>query len=56
MNRDLAAPYDWLCANSLSLNVAKTEFTIFKPPHKVLESRITIKLNTNTTKLDSRLC
>lgn len=44
MNRDLATLYDWLCANRLSLNVAKTEFTIFKPPHKVLESRITLKL------------
>ena len=44
MNRDLAALYDWLCANRLSSKVAKTEFTIFKPQHKVLESRITLKL------------
>ena len=35
MKRYLTTLYDWLCANRLSLNVAKTKFTIFKLPHKV---------------------
>ena len=44
MNCELAILYDWLCANRLSLNVAKTEFTIFRPPSKFLENRITLTL------------
>ena len=32
MNNDLKRLYDWLCANRLSLNTAKTEFIIFRPP------------------------
>ena len=44
MNSELAILYDWLCANRLSLNVGKTEFTIFRPPSKSLENRITLTL------------
>ena len=32
VNKDLKNLYEWLCANRLSLNVAKTEFMIFRPP------------------------
>ena len=30
MNNELDSLYDWLCANRLSLNVAKTEFLLFR--------------------------
>ena len=42
MNNDLKRLYDWLCANRLSLNTAKTEFTIFRPPRSNCENRITL--------------
>ena len=45
MNDDLKLLFIWLCANRLSLNVAKTEFIIFKPPRKQLRFRITLRLN-----------
>ena len=45
MNADLKSLFTWLCANRLSLNVAKTEFIIFKPPRKSLSTRLTLKLN-----------
>ena len=45
MNADLKSLFTWLCANRLSLNVAKTEFIIFKPPQKSLSTRLTLKLN-----------
>ena len=44
-NKDLQNLYEWLCANRLSLNVAKTEFMIFRPPHKQLTNRVVLKLN-----------
>ena len=31
INNVLKRLYDWLCANRLSLNTAKTEFIIFRP-------------------------
>ena len=52
MNEDLKLIFEWLCANRLSLNVAKTEFIIFKPPRMKLEERVTLKLN-GTTLLES---
>ena len=45
MNEDLKLVFEWLCTNRLSLNVAKTEFIIFKPPQKSLSTRLTLKLN-----------
>ena len=48
MNDDLKTLFTWLCANRLSLNVAKTEFIIFKPARKNLKNRITLKLNGKT--------
>ena len=48
MNKDLQDLFTWLCANRLSLNVAKTEFIIFKPPRKSLNNRVTLKLNGKT--------
>ena len=45
INNELKLLYEWLCANRLSLNVGKTEFMVFRPPRKVLDSRIILKLN-----------
>ena len=48
MNEDLKLVFEWLCTNRLSLNVAKTEFVIFKPPKKRMENRFTLRLNGKT--------
>ena len=48
MNEDLRLIYVWLCANRLSLNVDKTEFIVFRPPHSKIENRFTLKLNRTT--------
>ena len=45
MNSELKILFDWLCANRLSLNVAKTEFIIFRPSAKPLSERIVLRLN-----------
>ncbi len=45
LNSDLKLIFEWLSANSLSLNVAKTEFIIFRPPKSDLKERIVLKLN-----------
>ena len=45
MENELKLLYFWLCANRLSLNVSKTEFIIFRPPRKTLNTRILLKLN-----------
>ena len=48
VNDDLNNLFVWLCSNRLSLNVAKTEFIIFRPPRKNFSERITLKLNGGT--------
>ena len=45
MNKELKLLFEWLCANRLSLNVAKTEFIIFRPSRKSLQDRIVLELN-----------
>ncbi len=45
MNSELKILFEWLCANRLSLNVAKTEFIIFRPPSTQLKERIVLRLN-----------
>ena len=45
INKELTILYDWLCASRLSLNAAKTEFIIFRPPRTNFNNRITLKLN-----------
>ena len=45
VKKDLALLFQWLCANRLSLNVAKTEFIVFRPPRKSLPDRIVLTLN-----------
>ena len=49
MNKKLESLYDWLCANRLSLNVAKTEFLLFR--NNLSESKnfnFTLRLNNKT--------
>ena len=48
MNHDLSSIYIWLCANRLSINAAKTEFILFKPPKCKIEDRFTLKVNNVT--------
>ncbi len=45
LNKDLELLFEWLCANRLSLNVAKTEFIVFRPPKRSLTQRIVLRLN-----------
>ena len=45
VNHDISLLYTWLCANRLSLSVAKTEFILFNPPGIQLSQRITPTLN-----------
>ena len=48
INEDLSLLFEWLCANRLSLNVAKAEFIIFKPTRKNFKTRVTLRLNGTT--------
>jgi hypothetical protein len=45
VNKDLSLLFQWLCANRLSLIIAKTEFLIFRPPRRTLPERIVLSLN-----------
>ena len=45
MNKELTRLFERLCANRLSLNVAKTEFIILRPPKKGLSDRVVLELN-----------
>ena len=45
LNNELKLLFEWLCTNRLSLNVAKTEFIVFRPPKRPLNNRIVLKLN-----------
>ena len=45
LNKELHFVFEWLCANRLSINVAKTEFIIFRPPRKPFNQIIVLKLN-----------
>ena len=35
----------WLIVNSLSLNIAKTNFLVFHPHNKPIKQRITLKIH-----------
>jgi hypothetical protein len=48
MNKDIKSLFEWLCSNRLSLNVAKTEFLLFRPNRK---KNCTITLCLNKTKI-----
>ena len=45
LNNELKLLFQWLCANRLSLNVAKTEFIVFRPPKRPINQRIVLNLN-----------
>jgi hypothetical protein len=46
MNNDLLRIKEWLLANKLSLNVAKTEFRLIGSHHKLnnLDSQLSVKV------------
>ena len=49
MNEELKYLYEWLCANRLSLNVAKTEFPLFRRNLNKSENlNFTLRLNNKT--------
>ena len=54
MNEELKLLFDWLCANRLSLNVAKTEFLIFRPQKK-LNNKIKLRLNDTTIRESTKI-
>ena len=45
LNKELRQLVEWLRANRLSLNADKTEFIVFRPPGKTLNTRITLQLD-----------
>ena len=45
LNKELRQLVEWLRANRLSLNADKTEFLVFRPPGKTLNTRITLQLD-----------
>ena len=56
MNKELESLYNWLCANRLSLNVAKTEFLLLR--NKLSENRnfnFTLRLNNKTLHKSHRI-
>ena len=54
MNEELKLLFEWLCANRLSLNVAKTEFLIFRPQKK-LNTNIKLRLNNTTIRESNKI-
>ena len=54
LNEDLSLLFKWLCANRLSLNVAKTEFIIFRPKKK-LNGSIKLRLNNTTIRESTKI-
>ena len=40
--------FSWLCANKLSLNVQKSNYVIFRPPQKLLNYSMNLKINNQT--------
>ena len=47
INIDLKRLFKWLCANKISLNVAKTEVILFRDPRKLIYHNIRLRLNGN---------
>ena len=45
MNKDLKRLFKWLCANKISLNVAKTEVIIYRSKNKKIDHELKLKLN-----------
>ena len=54
MNKELSLLFEWLCANRLSLNVAKTEFIVFRPK-KYINEKFTLRLNQKTIKESNKI-
>ena len=51
LNKELAEVYKWLCVNKLSLNIEKSNFVIFHPRQRKIETNIQIVVNQQLLKL-----
>ena len=45
VNNELHEVFNWLCANKLSLNIEKSNYVIFRPPQKLVNYPINLKIN-----------
>ena len=45
LNKELAEVYKWLCVNKLSLNIEKSNFVIFHPRQRKIETNVQIVVN-----------
>ena len=45
LNKELAEVYKWLCVNKLSLNIKKSNFVIFPPRQRKIETNVRIVIN-----------
>ena len=45
VNNELHEVFNWLCANKLSLNIEKSNYVIFRPPQKIVNYPINLKIN-----------
>lgn len=55
MNNELSNVHTWLCANRLSLNIDKSNFVIFHPPQKNVQS-LNFCLKINDKQLKTEYC
>ena len=51
INSDLGNLFTWLCANKISLNIAKTKILLFKNIHKRITHALNFKINNKPIKL-----
>ena len=45
MNKELVNVHGWLCANKLSLNIAKSNYVLFHPPQRKIMFNFTLSIN-----------
>ena len=50
LNKELAEVYKWLCVNKLSLNIKKSNFVIFHPRQRKIETNVQIVINQQLSK------
>ena len=44
-NNELHEVFNWLCPNKLALNIEKSNYVIFRPPQKLVNYSINLKIN-----------
>lgn len=55
MSREISKIDDWLCANRLSLNAAKTEIILFRPVNKRCQSNFNLKIKNTKIFLSNKV-